>query len=98
LLTLISTKADSFGHGQEIEPGTYIKDDGPEAGVPHHFFSESEVRGLFRDWDLLVVVEQIMDYRVRGQGFFENNPFAYTHWDILARRTGRGVCANVRTP
>ena len=86
LLTLKSTKADSFGKGDEIEPGTYVRDDGHESGVPHHFFGESEVRELFRGWTLLVVVEQIMDYRVRGPAFLEDNPFAYTLWGILAQR------------
>ena len=91
LLTLKSTKADSYGMGREIELGTYIRDDGVEAGVPHHFFTESEVRDLFDGWDLLVLVEQIMDYRVRGDDFYDSNPFAYTRWGVLVRRATEGA-------
>jgi SAM-dependent methyltransferase len=86
LLTLKSTKADSFGTGKEIEPGTFVPMDGFEAGVPHHFFDESQIRALFEDWEILVLVELVMDYRVRGQDFYEMNPFAYTRWGILVRR------------
>ena len=86
MLTLKSTKADSFGMGREIEPGTFVRDDGPEAGVPHHFFSETEVRRLFRGWELLVLIEQITDYKERGSGFYDYNPFGYTRWGVLARR------------
>ncbi len=86
LLTLKSTKADSCGKGREIEPGTYVQDEGHESGVPHHFFKESEVRELFKGWELLVLVDLVMDYKVRGDGFLDRNPFAYTRWGILARR------------
>jgi len=86
LATLKSTKADSFGRGHELEPSTYVRDDGDEAGVPHHYSVESEVRSLFARWDLLVLVEQVMDYRERGEQFLEINVFPYTRWGILAKK------------
>ncbi len=86
LATLKSTKAESFGLGRRVEPKTFIRDEGCEAGVPHHFFDESEVRALFAGWELLILVEQLEDYRERGEEFFEINPFAYTFWGILARK------------
>jgi SAM-dependent methyltransferase len=85
LATLKTTKADSCGCGHEIEPGTYVRDTGDESGVPHHYYDEAEVRALFAEWDLLVLVEQIMDYRERGPDFLKSNPFAYSRWGILAR-------------
>jgi SAM-dependent methyltransferase len=37
-------QASSF---EEIEPGTFIPLDGPEKGLPHHFFTADELRTLF---------------------------------------------------
>ncbi|MEZ4592924.1 MAG: class I SAM-dependent methyltransferase [Chloroflexota bacterium] len=33
---------------QEVEPGTYIPLEGPERGLPHHLFTEAEVRKEFQ--------------------------------------------------
>ena len=36
----------------EIEPGTFIPLDGPEKGLPHHYFSAGELRELFGGFDV----------------------------------------------
>ncbi|MGE5837451.1 MAG: class I SAM-dependent methyltransferase [Acidobacteriota bacterium] len=36
----------------EIEPGTFIPLDGPEQGLPHHFFTVAELRALFGAFDV----------------------------------------------
>ena len=36
----------------EIEPGTFIPLDGPEQGLPHHFFTVVELRELFGAFDV----------------------------------------------
>lgn len=84
--TLKPTKADSFGSGQEIEPGTFIPSEGRESGIPHHYFDEKEVRELFSDWEILSLAEQVVRYVVRAGNFMELNPFEYTKWKVLARR------------
>jgi SAM-dependent methyltransferase len=89
LLTLKSTKADSFGLGKEIEPGTFVQDSGDESGVPHHYFAEVGIRRMFRDWELLVLLERVCTYHERGEGFQTVNPFDYTCWCVLARKHGR---------
>jgi SAM-dependent methyltransferase len=38
------------GEFSEIEPGTYVPLDGPEKGVPHHNFTEQEIRQVFRNF------------------------------------------------
>lgn len=43
------------GAFEEIEPGTMVPLTGPEAGVPHHIFSEQELRVEFRAFTLLEV-------------------------------------------
>jgi SAM-dependent methyltransferase len=86
LVTLKSTKADSFGAGREIEPATFIQDSGLESGVPHHYFDEQEVRELFSDWELSVLVERVCAYKERGRDFLTTNPFDYTTWCVLAQK------------
>lgn len=86
LATLKSVNADSFGMGEELEPGTFVQNSGPEAGVPHHYFTEAEIRELFDVWELSVLAERVCDYRVRGERFLDVNPFDYTTWCLLARK------------
>jgi SAM-dependent methyltransferase len=37
---------------KEIEPGTYIPLEGPEKGLPHHLFTEEELRLEFRMFEI----------------------------------------------
>ncbi len=84
--TLKSTKADSYGSGDEIEPNTFIPDTGKEKGIIHHYCDEAEIRELFKKWELLSLAEQVINYVERGDNFLEYNPFLYTNWAILARK------------
>ena len=54
----------------EIEPGTVIPLTGSEAGLPHHIFSEEELRMEFRDF-------QVWDVPLRAGG---------KGWVIAARK------------
>lgn len=36
----------------EVEPRTFIPDRGPEAGIPHHYFTEKELRSAFDGYDV----------------------------------------------
>jgi len=48
----VSGKVDvGIGH-QQIEPGTYIPLSGLEKGLPHHIFSEEEIRMEFDDFQV----------------------------------------------
>jgi cyclopropane fatty-acyl-phospholipid synthase-like methyltransferase len=82
--TLKSTKADSYGSGQEIEPHTFVADDGLEKGILHHYFDETSIRDLFKKWELISLAEQVITYKERGENFLEYNPFPYTIWGVLA--------------
>jgi SAM-dependent methyltransferase len=84
--TLKSTKADSYGQGKQVEPNTFIPVEGKEKGIIHHFSDEAEVRELFRKWELISLVEQVMTYAEKGENFMEYNPFPFTNWGILARK------------
>ena len=38
---------------QKVEDSTYIPQAGPESGIPHHYFSESELRKTFSSFEIL---------------------------------------------
>jgi len=85
--TFMSTKADLYGEGEEIESDTFVcRERGGEEDVPHHHFDESGIRDLFKDWELLSLAEQVINYVVRGNNFKEYNPFPYTTWGVLAKK------------
>ena len=86
MVTLKSTRADLFGIGTEIEPGTFVQDSGREAGVPHHYFDESGIRAALDRWTLLSLVELRSDYVERCPDFLDVNPFRYTAWGVLAEK------------
>ena len=38
---------------KEVEPGTFVPLDGPEKGLPHHYFQKSEIAPLFASFEIL---------------------------------------------
>ncbi len=54
------TQASSF---RQIEEGTFIPEDGPEKGIPHHYFEESELRELLGGFDIFsFAVDRVEHY------------------------------------
>ena len=90
LATLKSDKADWCGQGEEIEPGTFVLNKGPEAGVPHHYFNEKGIRQLFcsGQWRLLILAEQVITNYEHPDRFWEFTPFPWTTWGVLAEKRG----------
>jgi len=85
--TFKSTKADSYGDGEEIEPNTFVSQKrNSDKDVPHHYFDESGIRDLFKSWELISLAEQVITYIKRGESFIEYNPFPYTTWGVLVRK------------
>ena len=79
----------SMGHhgaGREIEPHTFVNDDGHEAGIPHHFFDEDRLRSLLSAWEILVLAEQVVSYKERSQDTPRINPFSYSFWGFVVRK------------
>jgi SAM-dependent methyltransferase len=52
-LTVISTNHPEYLTGQEIEPGTKINIDAIDGDMPHHYFTEEEIKSLFRDFAII---------------------------------------------
>lgn len=40
---------------EEIEPGTFVPQDGSEAGLPHHIFTNDEIHLEFKEFDILEI-------------------------------------------
>jgi SAM-dependent methyltransferase len=51
--TFIDKENPKYGLGREIEPDTFVMDEGAEAGVPHHYVDESSLRELLQGFELL---------------------------------------------
>lgn len=86
MLSLLSTKGGAYGKGEEIEKNTFIRDDSEEAGVPHHYFDEEEIRHLFRKWKIIYLVEQVSNYVEIEPNYHETNPFPYTKWGVIVKK------------
>jgi SAM-dependent methyltransferase len=86
LVSLLSTKGGAYGKGVEIEKDTFVRTDGEEAGVPHHYFDETGIRDLFRRWKIVYLVEQISEYIEIEPNYYETNPFQYTKWGVLVEK------------
>ena len=74
LCTLISTKNDQCGLGEEIEKGTLVIHGHEEKSFPHHYFDRGEVEAFLGGFTLLECED------VPG-----GRPGTY-HWHVLGRR------------
>ena len=57
-LVTVSARKDEGFPFEEIEPGTFVPQTGSEAGLPHHIFSEEELRRELEAFDLLEITER----------------------------------------
>lgn len=58
--TFIDKKNRKYGVGREIEPHTFVMDDGFEAGVPHVYVDEADLRAMLSRFEIrsLTQIEQ----------------------------------------
>jgi SAM-dependent methyltransferase len=72
------------GRGEQIEDGTYLApEDADQPGIPHHFFSEDEVRALLHGFRVVELERDAQEF-VDGSG----RQALSVHWDILAEKGG----------
>ncbi|MHA1924437.1 MAG: class I SAM-dependent methyltransferase [Candidatus Thorarchaeota archaeon] len=55
ILSEVPSQGDKDWKLEQIEPGTYLPHRGPEAGIPHHYFTEEEIPEVFASFDILSV-------------------------------------------
>jgi hypothetical protein len=84
-LTFGSTSDPRFGKGEHIATATWASPDGFEAGVPHTYFDEGELRTLLRAFDIISLQEtSVRD--VVGRWAHEAPPAPETiHWFAHAK-------------
>lgn len=52
-LTVPSTEHPEYLTGEEIEPNTKMNIDAIDGAMPHHYFTEAEMRALFKGYEIL---------------------------------------------
>lgn len=86
MVSLLSTKSDKADfRGKKIEKNTFVREDGSEAGVPHHYFDEQEIRDLFKKWELVSLVDIVFTY-IEENIHHSVNPFSYTKWNVIVKK------------
>ena len=53
-----SKRSGMYGEGIEVEEDTFVRENGPEKGILHHFFDENELRKLFESFRVDLKVEE----------------------------------------
>jgi SAM-dependent methyltransferase len=53
IFSKVPSEGDKDWKLEQIEPGTYIPQRGPEAGIPHHYFTEEEIYEVFSNFEIL---------------------------------------------
>lgn len=85
MVSLLSTKGGAFHIGKEIEKNTFVREDGSEAGVPHHYFDEQGIRELFKKWKVVSLAEIVITY-IETELHYLSNPFPYTKWNVVVKK------------
>ncbi len=85
-LTLGSKRDPRFRSGRRIGRHVVIPRDGSEAGVPHVYLDEPEVRALLAGFDLESAVEDSAAEAAGRWAHTEAERAALVHWFVRARR------------
>lgn len=92
LVAIVISATDArFGDGEEVAERTYVHRSPPEAGVPHHYFTEAELRGLLSGFSFvdLSLVERFVSPEEPIFGRYRFRPGVapwLRHWHIRAVR------------
>ncbi len=82
VLALVLSDDDwKFGRGRQLEQGTYLTDEGDEAGVVHHFFSEGGLSQMLAGFSVLELEKEVLDDPATS-----GNPVRHRHWAALAEK------------
>jgi len=85
LLTVSSKRGYSYGRGQPLEPDTFLRDEGPDAGVPHHYFDEPSLRELFARFCMVDLFPLEWDEVTDGA------TYRHAHWVIIVQKPLRAA-------
>lgn len=77
LLNFLSTRSYNYGSGTEIAPNTFITESGTDAGVPHHFTDEDELRRFLADFTIL---------DKERLEFHDEDDHLHSHWTVVIEK------------
>ena len=80
LLTVQSKRGYSYGKGQPLEPDTFLRDEGADAGVPHHYFDEQGLRELFADFAIVEL------FPVEWDEMKDGAAYRHAHWAVVVEK------------
>ncbi len=63
-----SNSWNTFADKHEVAPGTYVPQSGPEQGLPHSFFTETEVKALFNNFShVKITLDKIGRWKITAE-------------------------------
>lgn len=81
MCTFISRESSEYQKGEEIEPNTFVPNEGIKAGVPHHFVDEEETRSLMQCFKTIEV------YHMKHGGLIDvGTPYVSAHWVFVGEK------------
>ncbi|HME51550.1 MAG TPA: methyltransferase domain-containing protein [Candidatus Lokiarchaeia archaeon] len=89
VLSVKSTNAEEVGQGEKMEEGTYVMADGPEAGVPHHYFSKEELETILAPLNIIHFVEvqeDIFAVATSRPIATKKLPYHNAHWVVIGQK------------
>lgn len=82
MCTFISRESSEYKLGREIEPNTFVQDEGVEAGAPHHFVDHDETAAL------ISCFKTIQLYHMKHDGLvkLQNCNYISAHWVFVGEK------------
>jgi hypothetical protein len=85
--TFGSTADARFGNGTALDPSTFVPDEGDERGVPHAYFTDSQLRALLEPQYAIESIEERAVDEIAGKWAHREIPLSgAVHWFVIARR------------
>jgi ubiquinone/menaquinone biosynthesis C-methylase UbiE len=75
LVNFLSKRTYIYGKGAKVEENTFVRQEGPEKGVLHHFTDEEEIRRLFKNFKIINL--KLFEKEVEGK--------LTSRWILIAR-------------
>jgi SAM-dependent methyltransferase len=83
LLIVQSKGSHSYGKGEQLEPDTFLRRDGEDSGLPHHYFDQAGLRELLAQFRIVTLEELVRE----SQGP-DGETRLSCHWAVLAEKHG----------
>ena len=86
IASILAGREGSAKRGTEIEKDTFVRDEGDESGVPHHYFDEAGIKRLFKKWKKVGLLENVVRQVEVEKDFYKVNPFPSDKWFVLVKK------------